>query len=369
VRLRLTVFVLVFQIILLLAHWLLYETLTRFLGPFDPYWNSKLQIAVALLALTFVPASLLAHQYSSLAVRVFYTLSAVWLGILSFSFFASCACWVVYFFIRLAGIPASRRDIAIILLGAALLASLYGLINASRLRVNRITVKLPNLPRVWTGRIAALISDLHVGPVRNSGFSRRVSALLSQLQPDVVFISGDLYDGTAVDLDSLTKVWPRLLAPLGTFFVTGNHEEFFSDKKYLRSIERSGLRVLNNETVTLDGLQIVGVAHHDSVDAKHLKSILQAAALDEHLPSVLLTHVPHHLPVVEQEGISLQLSGHTHGGQFFPFTWFTSRIYRQFVYGLNRLGSLMVYTSSGAGTWGPPMRVGTKPEVVLIQFE
>jgi hypothetical protein len=82
----------------------------------------------------------------------------------------------------------------------------------------------------------------------------------------------------------------------------------------------------------------------------------------------LLSHSPRALPIAEDAGISLQLSGHTHGGQIFPFTWFTERIFGEYTYGLKRFGELMVYTSSGAGTWGPPMRVGTQPEIVLIQF-
>ncbi|MGH9430425.1 MAG: metallophosphoesterase [Terriglobia bacterium] len=368
-RARLTAFIVIFQAILFAGHWFLYETLIRFLSPVDPFWTLKLQVALALLSVTFVPASLLAFRYSHLLVRVFYTISAVWLGILSFCFFAACSCWILYSFTRLFGIPVDRRALAVVLFGFAILASSYGIINASRVRVKRITVKLPNLPESWRRRIAALVTDTHLGHVRNSGFLRLIVTVLSRLQPDVVFISGDLYDGTAVDLNPLTELWARFSAPLGTFFVTGNHEEFSSDTKYIRSIEQSRVRVLNNEMVTLDGMQIVGVRHHDSVDALRLKSILQAAGLDRGRASILLTHGPYHLPIVEQEGISLQLCGHTHGGQFFPFTWITSRVYRKFVYGLNRVGKLLVYTSSGAGTWGPPMRVGTKPEIVLIQFE
>ena len=106
-----------------------------------------------------------------------------------------------------------------------------------------------------------------------------------------------------------------------------------------------------------------------SIAGIHLRSILRRAELDRERASILLTHAPSGLPIAEEEGISLQLSGHTHGGQIFPFTWIVSRVWGQFTYGLKRLGNLLVYTSSGTGTWGPPMRVGTKPEIVLIEFE
>ena len=107
----------------------------------------------------------------------------------------------------------------------------------------------------------------------------------------------------------------------------------------------------------------------DSTNDDRYRGILREAGLDRGRPSILLTHAPDRVKISQEEGISLQLSGHTHGGQFFPFTWITSRLYGKFVYGLQRLGDLLVYTSYGAGTWGPPLRVGTRPEIVLIQFE
>lgn len=129
------------------------------------------------------------------------------------------------------------------------------------------------------------------------------------------------------------------------------------------------MRVLKGEKVLLDGMQIVGVYDHDLANAERLRWILQSVALDRSGPSILLAHTPSRLAVAEEAGISLQLSGHTHRGQLFPFTWLTRRIFGDYTYGLQRLGELMVYTSSGAGTWGPPLRVGTQPELVLIRFE
>jgi predicted MPP superfamily phosphohydrolase len=114
---------------------------------------------------------------------------------------------------------------------------------------------------------------------------------------------------------------------------------------------------------------LIGVTYHTLANPQRLHAALQGAAPQSNGASVLLAHAPHNLAIAEQMGISLQLSGHTHCGQTFPFTWITKRIFRQYTYGLHRHGNLSVYTSSGAGTWGPPMRVGSKPEIVLIRFE
>ena len=368
-RIRIAVFVAIIQSILFLAHWFLYVTWISFWGKPDPAGIWKLQAAFALLSVSFVAATLSGLRYSHILVRQFYRIAAVWLGVLSFSFLAACSGWVLYAAALLGGLDFERRALAAVLFGLAILASLYGIVNAARIRVRRITVTLPNLPESWRGRVAALVSDVHLGNVRSGAFARHIVGMLGRLAPDVVLLAGDLFDGPAADLEGLAKPWAELRAPLGAYFVTGNHEEFSSRTKYLDAMKHSGVRILNNEKVTLDGMQIVGVQYGDSRDPERFRSLLRQAALDRGRASILLTHEPDRLPIAEQEGISLQLSGHTHGGQFFPFTWITGRIYGQYVYGLKRMGNLMVYTSCGAGTWGPPMRVGTKPEIVLIRFE
>jgi predicted MPP superfamily phosphohydrolase len=158
-------------------------------------------------------------------------------------------------------------------------------------------------------------------------------------------------------------------ASLGSYFVSGNHEEFVNRAQYLEALRRAGVRVLEGEKATIDGLQIVGVPYHDLATPERFQSALQRADLDRGAPCVLLAHAPNRLWEAEAAGVSLQLCGHTHGGQFFPWTKIVSRIYGKFAYGLQQLGAMTVYTTCGAGTWGPPLRLGTNPEVVLIHFE
>jgi uncharacterized protein len=369
VRRRITTLIAIIQSILLVGHWFLYVTLVAFWRLSDPAGVSKLQMTLATLSVSFVAASLLAFRYSHFIVRLFYTISAAWLGILSFSLLAAFSSWILYAGAELFGFHLDRRRVATALFSLAVIISLYGMINAARTRVTRVTVKLPNLPDAWRGRTAAFFSDTHLGHVRNYGFMRRVITMVARLRPDIVFIAGDLYDGTSADLNRLAEPLAQLSPPLGAYFVTGNHEEFVDRGKYLAAVRRTGIRILENEKVTVDGLQIVGVHFRESATPERFRSILQQASLDRHCASILVTHTPHWLGIAEEEGISLQLSGHTHRGQFFPWTLIVARIYGLYAYGLQRFGNLLVYTSSGAGTWGPPLRVGTDPEVVLIRFE
>ena len=291
------------------------------------------------------------------------------------------------------------------------------MVNAFLPRIVRVKIKLPNLPAQWHGRVAALVSDLHLGHIRNGRFIRRIVGTLKVLQPHVVFVAGDAYDGVAANFEKLAEPWAEFLAeanwefrdgdretwrrgtdgreqpglalestePSGSRSVSqtalleadsseacttsaGNHEEFYSHAEYFPPMVRAGVQVLSNEKVELDGLQLAGVHYRDAVDPESYREILRGMQLDRNRPTVLLLHAPVQLPIAEQEGVSLQLSGHTHGGQFLPYTWIAKRVWGKFIHGLQRLGNLQVFTSYGAGTWGPPMRVGTRPEIVLIEF-
>jgi len=188
-------------------------------------------------------------------------------------------------------------------------------------------------------------------------------------EPDAIFIAGDLYDGTAIDARRAAEPLSELVAPHGVYFVAGNHEQFGDDGKYLDAVAAAGVRVLSNEKVEVDGLQIVGVPYRNAAHDGHLASVLHGIRLDRDRASILLTHAPDHPEIAEAAGVSLQLSGHTHLGQFVPWSWMARRIYRQFVYGLSRIGKMQVFTSSGAGTWGPPLRLGSNPEIVMLEFQ
>jgi uncharacterized protein len=362
-------FVSVIQAILFVTHFFIYETWT-----FAPSGNANLsplwfKLFAGILSVSFLAASLLAFRYFNPAVRAFYRIAAVWLGILSFLFFAAIASWLIFAVTWTVGLSVPFHQIVKILYAIATVVGLAGVLNASLTRTRRITVRLDNLPENWRGRKAVLISDLHLGHVRNGGFLRRIVARVMQENPDAVFLAGDLYDGTAIDAAKAAEPLRELRAPQGTYFVAGNHEQFGDDSHYLQAVSNAGVRVLHNEKVEADQLQIVGVPYNHATHDEHFRSVLQQIGVDRNRASILLTHAPDRPHIAEKEGISLQVSGHTHLGQFVPWSWMARRIYRQFVYGLSRIGKMLVYTSSGVGTWGPPLRLGSSPEIVLLQFE
>ena len=353
---------------LTLAQWFVDHTWIAFWDPLTPAQSLTLRGAALALSLSFVAAALLGFYFSNALVRLLYTLAAMWLGLLNFFFWAACLCWLTAIAAGLLRLPPHRSKIAATLFSLAALAAIYGAINAYWIRVRRVTVKLDNLPPAWRGRTALVVSDLHLGHINGVGFCRRVVAMAAELKPDVVFLPGDVFDGMKADAHELAAPFSDLNAPFGLYFSTGNHDEFGGADRYAEILQQNGIRVLNNERVTVDGLQIAGVPFGDAAYPMRLGSMLEGLHLDYGQACILLNHVPNRLPIVEQAGVSLQLSGHTHGGQIFPFTWLTRRAFGRYTYGLQRFGALQVLTSSGAGTWGPPMRVGTQPEMVLLRF-
>ena len=368
-RTRLIGFIAVVQSVLWLTHWLLYETWTFSFSGGETSGMFWIRRILAILSVSFVVASLLAFRYSNRIVSMTYRIAAVWMGLFSFLLLAAVSSWVVFGIGRLAGLDVNFHRIVELLFGVGMLAGLYGLFNASWTRITRTTVRLANLPEAWRGRRAALISDLHLGPVRNGSFLRRIVAKILKEEPDAIFIAGDLYDGTAIEAQRAAEPLSKLVAPHGVYFVAGNHEEFGDDSQYLHAIAAAGVRVLNNEKVELDGLQVIGVPYRNATQKRHLASALDEVRFDRARASILLTHAPDHPEIAEAAGISLQLSGHTHLGQFLPWSWMARRVYRQFVYGLSRIGKMQIFTSSGAGTWGPPVRLGSISEIVMLEFQ
>ena len=363
----------IIQSILLLAHWLLYSTWIDFCGYPAPTAALAFRVALLVLGFSFVVASLLGFYFDNLLVTALYRVASVWMGFLNYLFLGACLSWLAWWVLQLSRLDpnaASHRPlIAWVFLDLALTVSLFGLLNVRKVRTRQFSVRFGNLPEAWRGRRALVISDLHLGHVNGVGFSKRIAALADRLRPDVIFIPGDFFDGVKTDAKRMAAPFKQLSPPFGIYFSTGNHDEFGDTAGFLAAIKSAGIRVLANEMVMVDGLQILGVPYHDSTFPIRMRANLEALHIDRTTASILLNHVPNRLPIVEEAGVSLQLSGHTHGGQFAPFTWLTQRVFGKFTHGLHSFGSLQVYTSYGAGTWGPPLRIGTTPEVVLLQFE
>ena len=242
--------------------------------------------------------------------------------------------------------------------------------------VRRVSVRLERLPRAQDGFRIVQLTDIHVGPTIGRAFVEQIVGRANALAPDLVAITGDLVDGTVGQLAAAIAPLAKLKAPHGVYFVTGNHEYFSGAEDWLNELNRLGIRVLRNERVSIDngtvGFDLAGVDDRSAVHYGGLppEEALGRALLDRDpgRELVLLAHQPRTLLDAEPFGIGLQLSGHTHGGQMWPFN-FVVGLQQPFVAGLHRRGSSQIYVSRGTGYWGPPMRLGAPAEITEIRLE
>jgi predicted MPP superfamily phosphohydrolase len=306
-----------------------------------------------------------------------------WAGLLSMGFFSSLLVLtflrdVLLLVLTLAGAsgPALVRDSAIGVPLLALAVTFIGFINARRLaRVVRVDVPIAGLPQELSGYAIAQISDIHVGPTIKRAYLNAIVNKVNSLKPDAIAVTGDLVDGSVQRLALHTAPLARLAAPDGVFFVTGNHEYYSGAEQWIAEVRRLGLRVLLNEHVIRRrgqaALMIAGVtdftAQHFNPAHKSDPQQAAAGAPEDVAVKVLLAHQPRSAPAAADAGFDLQLSGHTHGGQFFPWNLFVP-LQQPFVAGLNRVRSLWVYTSRGTGYWGPPKRFGAPSEITLVRL-
>jgi predicted MPP superfamily phosphohydrolase len=361
---QIAIFVSVALTILLLAHAVVYEALLVVFSVNSNLALVILKVLVVGLPVVFISTVFLVSRFNNFFTRTFYPLIASWMGFLLYFFLVSCVLGFVSFFTE------NLHILGQILFSLAVLIGIYGVIHEKQTKIVQVEIKLPKLPAFWQGKKILFVSDLHLGQIHGQKFTEKVARKIKAINPDIIFIGGDLYDGVSVDRRKIIEPLNQLKPALGMYFVTGNHDGFTEEgtEQDIQAINQTEIKVLRNEMVNIHDLQIIGVNYRDTTDRRKLSEILDSLNIDPQKSSILLKHVPDHIDVVTEKGISLVLCGHTHRAQLWPLRFIPKLIYRNFDYGLKSSGNTQVHTSSGVGTWGPPLRVGTNSEILVISL-
>jgi predicted MPP superfamily phosphohydrolase len=266
--------------------------------------------------------------------------------------------------------------VSLLILAASAAFFVLGFVRAQYgVKLRRVAVPIENLPPELSGLKVLQISDLHVGPTIRRPFVEKVVKMATEAAPDLVVFTGDFADGKVRELEGEVAPLANLRAPLGKYYVPGNHEYYWGGASWIEKARELGFTpLINAHDVVRKGGRAVAIAgvpdptaEGFGFDGPDLGRALAGIPKDA-FPRILLCHQPIFTADAERRGVTLQLSGHTHGGQFFPWTLIASWVHR-FNAGLHRLGALWIYVSRGTGYWGPPVRVGSPAELTLLVLE
>jgi predicted MPP superfamily phosphohydrolase len=374
------------------VHLLVYKAAVNYLMITNKIAKVTLLGCLLMLAISFMASFFLLRWQENQFTVGFYIFAATWTGLFINLLLAAGASWLLIGFLRITGQDPNTRLIAAVWFILAVFCSAYGVWNAFHPHIKNITVSIENLPHQWKNKSIIQLSDIHLGHIYGQRFLNDIVAKVNAINPEIVFITGDLFDGMDASVLNLAAPLNQLRAPKGVFFITGNHETYVGLNKALHVLSRTKIHVLHNEVIDIDGLEIIGISYpgiDKTDDIGGLDKLEQKSS--RKAPRILLFHTPTSInPKGENEfdqhfstywvpdttfklhkqlGVNLQLSGHSHAGQIFPFGLLTKLIYKGYDYGLRQEGQFNIYTSSGVGTWGPPMRTGNAPEIVVIRLK
>jgi predicted MPP superfamily phosphohydrolase len=367
---RLAVFLAVVGLVTAALHRYLWVRLVRDPAWPEP-WRGVATWSIAALAVSILVALVFNRALPRVVAEPLVWTSYTWLGAMFFLFVVLLAAEPVALFTGRE--PATARVAAVIVAAIASAACVAGVVSTSGSPgVARVTIPVRDLdPRLQGFRIVQ-ISDVHVGPTIGRAFVEEVVRVANGLDADVVTITGDLVDGTVEHLAPAVEPLRELRSRHGTYFVTGNHEYYSDPEAWTAHLATLGIRVLRNERVTIDhggaALDVAGVDDPTGNSFGRPPDMTKALAdRDTTHPVVLLAHQPVAVHEASANGVDLQLSGHTHGGQLWPFGALV-RLAQPAVAGLHRFGGTWLYVSCGTGYWGPPMRLGAPSEITLLEL-
>lgn len=355
---------LVFLVVLAGSNIYLTRRVAWILSAENTWWLHVVFVVVPVLMMT----GLFVFSNATSAIgTIMYSVSAFTTGIVLFFLMSMLATELVHLSLRFQ--PARFGLFAVVL---TLLVTSLGTWKAFRVQLTQKDIFIRELSREV--RIMHL-SDIHLGHFRGEAFLRKLVVMSHEAGPDLVVITGDLFDGRKQLAQETLVSLKQFTVPV--FFVEGNHDGYSGVKEIKQYLRQYGVRVLENEVVEVGALQLVGLDHmradgdaprmHAIQNGKTIKEVLANLEVDRTRPSVLLHHSPDGIEYASEKGIDLYLAGHTHGGQLFPVTYLNDLLFK-YNRGLASYNGTQIFVSMGAGTFGPPMRIGTKGEITLLRL-
>jgi predicted MPP superfamily phosphohydrolase len=349
---RIIAFIVIFETFSLLIHLYIFSHLFYLLDIDPGIWFWPFILLSSILWLLSMGIGMMS---ASRPASAFHVASTLWLGLL-FMFIFTLVGWDV----ARQFVDPPKELVGATVIAISLGAMIFGLMNARFVRTKEFMVSTDKVE----GEVRVVhLSDVHIGTFYSPKFLRRVVRIANSLKPDFVVITGDLADGAHPYTGETFRPLDELKVPV--YYVTGNHEHYAGLIDVLEALSETKVERLMNGTATVGDVQILGIDYWAERD--EVARTLREADLDDDRFNLVLYHVPRELKAFKDSGADLVLTGHTHAGQFFPFTMISRAIWKKHK-GLHDLGSTHLFVSSGIGTWGPPIRLGTSSQVALVRI-
>lgn len=351
------------------GEYLLYVTFHT-LGAFKyPYVKNIILILGVLLPTMFVGAMLYGGKHFSLINEWIYTVGGIWLVIFTYLLMGVATVLLLMLINNSFGFNLPIKLISFILITISTLVILYGIYNADYPRIVRMEINSPALAPLWKDKKIVIISDVHLGIIRQGKFMKKVVDIMNTEQPDITFNLGDLIDGPSFPYKEGFAPISLLNPPLGNFYVEGNHEGYSEEYPIFKANFPKNLNDLTDKKVIINDTQIIGISYDEQKTADEMNQELKQVGYDKNIPSIILMHDPKDIPMLANDGVSLVLSGHTHKGQFFPFSILVKMLDSKYFYGVTNTLNTVSITSAGVGTAMTPVRIGTTPEIIVLTIK
>jgi predicted MPP superfamily phosphohydrolase len=346
--------------------------------PRDSVLRTYYLILFIFIALTFFTGRLLENRVPVFVSDILIWIGSFWWGAILYFLLIIVMLDIIRLINRLLpfypsiiadNYASAKQVIAAIAIVVVIITVVAGYFNARNVRIKTLTISVPKDAGAWRSLNIVAASDIHLGTIIGRGMLDQIVAKINALNPDIVLLPGDIIDEDPIPVmrQNLGESLKQIKAPLGVYAVTGNHEYYGGVQAACEYLEAHGIKMLRDTTIKIaDSFYLVGRDDREKarITGQRRKSLEELLSdVDKSYPIIVLDHQPYALQKVAESGIDLQISGHTHYGQLWPLGYITNLIY-ELSWGYKLIGSTHFYVSSGAGTWGPPMRLGNVPEIV-----
>ncbi|NVN96770.1 metallophosphoesterase [Candidatus Nomurabacteria bacterium] len=322
-----------------------------------------------ILPVIFMGAMLYGSKHFSSINSYLYMIGGIWFGLLAYILAISVLLAILILVNSHYGLALPLKQIAVSLIVFTVMLVAYGIYHANNPKVVEFEVNSSSLSPMWKDKKIVIISDIHLGEIYREKFLGKVVDIINKERPDIVFNLGDIIDGPSFPYEKGFAPFSLLNPSLGNYYVEGNHETYNQEYSVFKSFFPKNINDVTGKKLLVNGTQIIGIPYGMLRQPGEIQKELDKVAYDKQVPSIILLHEPKDIQTLVNNNVSLVLSGHTHGGQFFPLTLIVKWIYGKYNHGVNYEGNTISLTTYGVGTAVTPIRIGTDSEIVVLKIK